>query len=236
MPPMENIGSTDGKTLFTRRSAILTAFGFSVAACTETVTSFSQGIRTILADKNNAPVSRVEVASIAYATMLAKLGKDSARKITLGRVDEGKKYWYSGNKGVIVTQYSRVVKTVGLPLNLLKTQFLGVDPLINISERKIKDVANGKSARRLVDMAPPDNYGVVIDSVFESAGPREIEIVELRFDTELIVERCRAATLGWTFENKFWVDRKDGIVWKSIQHTHPDLPAMELLLLKPYKA
>lgn len=236
LSPIENIRSVDRKTLFTRRSAILTAFGFSVAACTETVTSFSQGIRTILAEKNNAPVSRVDVASIPYATMLAKIGKESLRKITLGRVDEDEKYWYSANKTVIVTRSGRVIKTAGLPKNLIKTRFLGTDPLVNISKLQIKKTENGKSARRLVDMAPPDNYGVVIDSVIESAGAREIEIAELRFDTELFVERCRAATLDWAFENQFWVDRKDGIVWKSIQHIHPDLPALELQLLRPYKA
>lgn len=135
-----------------------------------------------------------------------------------------------------MTQRGRLTKTVGFPVNLIKTDYVNDDPLTSIIKLRDKADVGGRSFSRVVDMAPPDRYGVTITSEFEFEGREEIEILELRFDTLKFVERCRAPAMDWTFENEFWVGREDGVVWKSVQHIHPDMPKIGLDVLKPYAA
>lgn len=124
------------------------------------------------------------------------------------------------------------MKTAGLNANLKRTSYIVKDPL----SKKINDISKTKltSFSRIVDLAPPDRYGVRLDSSFDYVGRERIEIVELDFDTHLVVERCAAAEFDWRFENTYWIGVEDGLVWKSIQHVHPDVPPVELQLLKPY--
>ena len=83
-------------------------------------------------------------------------------------------------------------------------------------------------------MAPPDNYGIVIVSELRREGSETIEIADIKFDTTVYVEECRAKELDWSFENKYWVGRENGIIWRSVQHLHPNVPAVNLQVLKPY--
>ena len=87
--------------------------------------------------------------------------------------------------------------------------------------------------RRLVDLEPPQRYGVMIGSTYADLGPAAVVIAELEFDTRHIREMNRTREFDWRFENEYWVDPKNGIVWKSRQHIHPDLPPVEIDLLKP---
>ena len=73
----------------------------------------------------------------------------------------------------------------------------------------------------------------MIEGVFEEVGRETVEILELQFDTRVFREKCTARDLDWKFTNTYWVDPENGIIWKSRQHTHPDLPALDLDILKP---
>jgi hypothetical protein len=100
-----------------------------------------------------------------------------------------------------------------LALLLTETRYLDDDVLDGIvNEGKTFDGESG-GFRRLVDMTPPDRYGVMIGSTFVHAGRERIEISELHFDTELFVERCEAKGMAWRFENRFWIGRDDGDLW-----------------------
>lgn len=133
---------------------------------------------------------------------------------------------------MLVTVGGRLVRTAGLPANIGATKLLDADPLTKPMGRTGGEPR--RSLRRLVDLAPGDHYGVMITSTSKILGPEVIEISELKFDTVAILERCHARGLNWTFDNKFWVEAETGLVWKSIQHIHPEVPPAELELLKPY--
>ena len=154
----------------------------------------------------------------------------------MGKVDGQRLHWFVGKKGALITVGGRVTKTVGFPSNLIKTEYINEDPLGNIVNLKERAEINDKLFNRVVDMAPPDRYGVTIASTFELEGREEIEILDLRFDTLRFIERCRAQELDWNFENRYWVGRSDGVIWRSVQHIHPELPEFELDVLKPYAA
>lgn len=151
----------------------------------------------------------------------------------LTKVNGESLYWSAGRRAVFVTRKGRLVKTAGLPANLVETRYLSDDVLSIIVNESETLSGEGGAFRRLVDMTPPDRYDVMIGSTFVHAGRESIEISELRFDTELFVERCEAREMEWRFENHFWIGRKDGVVWRSVQHVHPSIPTIELQVLKP---
>lgn len=177
-------------------------------------------------------MSRSKIASIPYASMSAKIGRGSTGIILLGQIDGSRLYWYAGKKGLFVTEGGRVVETAGLPANLRRTAYLDKDPLTQIINGKNKGKVG--DFRRIVDMSPPDNYGVVIVSELAADGIETIEISGLTFETAVFVETCKAPEIEWSFENKYWIGREDGIIWRSIQHLHPNVPSIRLQVLKPY--
>lgn len=123
------------------------------------------------------------------------------------------------------------MQTAGLQGNLRRTELLAPDPLAELGGGRLP--AASASLRRLVDLEPPQRYGIMIGSTYEDLGPAAVIIAELEFDTRLIRETNRTREFDWHFENEYWVDPKNGIVWKSRQHIHPDLPPVEIELLKP---
>lgn len=164
--------------------------------------------------------------------MAAKVGGGPIGIILLGQVDGRRLSWFAGRKGVFVTRHGRLVQTAGLPANLVHSAYLDRDPLESVIKVNGQEVTG--EFRRLVDMSPPDNYGVKISSTLRRVGAERIEIAELAFDTIVYVERCTADVMDWSFENRYWIG--DGMMWQSHQYIHPTLPPVELQLLKPYVA
>ena len=56
---------------------------------------------------------------------------------------------------------------------------------------------------------------------------------ERRYKTRVIRESVVVEDLDWSFENTFWVDIRSGFAWKSVQHISPELPPIEIEILKP---
>lgn len=161
--------------------------------------------------------------------MAAKIGRGPRGLMILGRIEGQELHWISSDRIVLVTRYGRVIRTAGLPANLKETRLIDLDPLEGLREGRFET----DPFRRLVDLAPPDHYQIMVTSNLELLGKESIVIAELLFDTEVFRERCSARDFDWTFENRYWVDPDNGVIWKSIQHIHPDIPPVELELLKP---
>ena len=214
-----------------RRSFVSAASVLLLSACSEALETISEDVTSSVFGKEGDPISRDRVNSIPYATMAAKVGKGPWTIIVLGRVNNKELQWFSGDRTTFVTRNGRVIRTAGLPANLRRTELLAQDRL---SELATQPSDQGEaSLRRLVDIEPPYRYGVLIRSKLEVVRDESIEIAELVFETRLIRETCRARELDWRFENLYWVSPKNGLLWKSVQHLHPDLPAVKLELLRP---
>ncbi len=130
-----------------------------------------------------------------------------------------------------MTRDGRLVQTAGLRGNLRRSRLLDDDPLAKLGTGV--QSASAATMRRLFDLDEPNRYGIMIGSRFEDLGPEAVVIAELEWDTRHIRETCRAREIKWRFENDYWVDRQYGLVWKSVQHFHPDMPPVVMELLKP---
>lgn len=147
----------------------------------------------------------------------------------LGRYEGTDLHWISADNIALVTRAGRLVKTAGLPENLRETVMLGPDPVAGTLHR----LDEAATARRLVDLDFESRFGVPVEARLESLGYATIEILERRYDTVVVREDNVAALLDWSFTNYFWVDRGSGFAWRSIQHFTPDLPPVEIEVLKP---
>ncbi len=218
------------KSCITRRTTLLAGCGLFLSACSETYLGpIGESVRLLVAGSEDEPIPRARIDSITYATMSAKIGSGQRALVVLGGVDQKELSWFSANRVVFVTREGRLIRTAGLAANLKHTQLIDKDYLRTLNEEQ----SPTGSLRRLVDLAPPDRYGILITSSLESLGPSSIEISELQFNTQLFRETNKARDLDWSFENLFWVDPENGLIWKSVQYIHPDIPPLELELLKP---
>ena len=130
-----------------------------------------------------------------------------------------------------MTRKGRLVQTAGLQGNLRRSELLDADPLPGLGTGALASPA--AALRRVMDFDQPQRYGIMVGSRFEDLGPESVVIAELAWDTRHIRETCRAREIDWSFENDYWIDRQHGLVWKSVQHFHPDMPPVVMELLKP---
>ena len=140
-------------------------------------------------------------------------------------------HWITADRKGLVTRHGRLVQTAGLQGNLRHSQLLDDDPLAGLGTGA--QAAPDADLRRLMDFDQPQRYGIMIGSRFQDLGPEPVIIAELEWDTRHIRETCKAREIDWSFENDYWVDRQYGLVWKSVQHFHPEMPPVVMELLKP---
>ena len=218
-----------------RRALLLGGAGAAVAGLSGCVTSPIVGNAYEVAKSGifgfpDIGLQRKTVASLPYASMLARIGKGPQALLLLARTQGEEQHWVSGlDRSVLTLQGGRVVKTFGFPENLKNTRADEIDPVDRLLHKLTAPVRH----TRYIDLDVGAHYGLVVDSVFESLGPQKVKIVELDFDTILVRERNSARTLNWEFENLYWVDPADGFVWKSRQTIARTFPAVDFSILKP---
>jgi hypothetical protein len=149
--------------------------------------------------------------------------------MVLGRYERDLLHWISSDKITLVTRDGRLVRTAGLPENLVGTNFVGDDPLVRAGNK----IPGQSTSSRTIDLRPQNLFGIPVQTTLIVEGPRQIEIVGRHYSTIQIRELASVELLDWEFENLFWVDAQTGFVWKSLQYISPDLPPVEMEILKP---
>lgn len=167
---------------------------------------------------------------LPYASMAVSIKNNRKALLVLSKVDQGDLHWMSADRGVLVTRNGRLIRTVGMPENLVGTEFLGADFFEDAGSP-----GNSTSPRkRLIDIAPGNRFGMVVEATLVR-GPKEIVRINKRqYETVRLVENCVVPQLSWEFQNVYWMDDQ-GVIWRSIQHTVPGSPAIEMEVTKPAK-
>lgn len=135
----------------------------------------------------------------------------------------------SANRVLLVTRSGRLVKTVGLDENLSQVFLPAGDP-ISQSPHEMRAPA---SFAMDYDLRRETIESLSISSTIEALGKQRITIADIEFETVLLREKNYAHPTKWTFENRYWVDAYDGFVWKSQQYITPNLPPVQIEVLKP---
>jgi hypothetical protein len=185
-------------------------------------------IAVALGLREGVSVSRGEAAAIPYSTIGIRIGNSAQGLLVLGSKTGASCLWTSGSHIVVVTEGGRIAKTAGLPWNLGGTTFITPDPAADF----LKPIPQSRSSRTL-DFPDLKRFSVGISSTFESRGYTTITILGQALDTQMMVENCICAEFDWEFQNIYWVDRENGIVWRTVQTSHPKLDPLQIELFRP---
>ncbi|MBS1190197.1 MAG: putative lipoprotein YmcC precursor [Rhodocyclaceae bacterium] len=168
---------------------------------------------------------------LPYASLAVMTKSTPQALLILAKAEGGELHWMSSDRGVLVTRNGRLVRTVGLPENLLYTDFLKND----FFEAGHLPHAEASSVKRLVDMAPGNRYGILVESTLTRVRQEKIRIGRHEYDVMQFVEYCVAPQLSWEYANTYWVDAQ-GMMWRSIQHVVPGMEPVEIEVTKPFRA
>lgn len=181
---------------------------------------------------NRASIDPHYVNNLPYASVLVSRANKQKVLLILGKVEGQQLHWVSTEKSVLITQGGRIVQTVGLEENLVKTSFLAHE---HISETQADNPTLDMplTTHRTIDLQPGNRFGIVVQTRTKSLGKDKVTILSKEHLTTLVEEQCEARDLQWTFKNLFWLG-EDGVAWKSLQHIAPKQPPITIEVTKPY--
>ena len=175
--------------------------------------------------------STAQIDALPYASLGLRIGHAAPAVMILASIDGEDLHWASADRVVFVTRRGRLIKTVGLPRDLVDTQWTVQDPLAGLPLTPI--TTREPRVYRFVDLRPADDFGVPVQSGFEVIGEETITILGRSHETLRIRERVDVRKWRWSTENLFWADKITGRVWRSRQQFCPDVAPMVMELLKP---
>ncbi len=175
-------------------------------------------------ERSRSPVDRAYVDRVPYASILAWFDDAPAAFMVLSQVTAGRLIWLSADRRAIVTQGAFVVQTVGLETNLDATQFPdGEPPTVPLSG----------VLKRSVDIRSQGYFNLDVTSTFRRLGDETITILQRAHDVTVVEEVASYGRVA-KVTNKYYLDRANGLVWKSIQTPIPGQPQLNIEILRPY--
>ena len=175
----------------------------------------------------NTFITREIVENIPYASLTLKIGKGPRGLLILESVNDNETLWVSRDNVYIRLENGRITRTLGLVNNIVT--YLSPKVLFQdlLKERPVN-----------IDFFAYYSYEKpVLNNLRTKVKIREISeqtIVILGHEKNTIVfeEEVENSYLGWKVKNKYWVDPKNGFVWKSIQNPSPKLPQFTIEVTK----
>lgn len=166
-----------------------------------------------------------QAAAIPYASMGFSIGDGPEFLVVLATEGGGPQLWTSSSRVALLTQKGRIVRTAGLGHDLAGLQL----------QSSPHDDASSEEISFTVDLSDIGIYNLVVRCHRKSEDPEVIQILGRSIHTKRINEDCstKGGAITWSFRNTFWVDARTGFVWKSSQHVHPDLDAVDTETLRP---
>jgi hypothetical protein len=170
-------------------------------------------------------VSPEEAAAVPYASLGVRVGRGQQVMLLLAGGEAGERLWTSGLNIALTTRDGRIQRTAGFGHDLGGLQAFGPP-----------GEENGATVTRwLADFPDLKLYSIPITCSQRQTGEETIVILGKDIHTLHRTEDCASTSplLNWTFENSYWSDPRSGLVWRAIQHVHPQLDAIETETLRP---
>jgi hypothetical protein len=174
-------------------------------------------------------VSFAKASSIPYATIGVRLGSGPQSLAVLGSNNNGEELWAVSKDAVIVMQNGRIMRTAGLPHDLSWSTLVSVNG-------RMPSAQPWTSRRKLtwtVDFRDKNLTAVSVNCIENPIRFQRIVILGKAINTLRVESNCESPSLGWRFKNTYWVSRTSNIVWRSIQHIHPDMDPIEIEVFRP---
>ncbi|MFV0595814.1 YjbF family lipoprotein [Shewanella sp.] len=224
----------------------LSAFLIGVSGCSQRISALNDTIKLAFIGDDDITLSAEQVKANPYASVYVKI-EDTPQafvvlafaepKVTLSPTKQNpdalELKWLSADKGMLVTVNGRLVKTHNLLAgNLSAVESDEPDPLLlglHLSNTP-------KTWIRTLDWQPGYHYGYKATSEFKLIADEKILINGLPTQALHFSENVSVEALNIKYQNEFWLDPENGTVLKSRQKIAPNLPFIDITLLKPFAA
>ncbi|MGU5889744.1 YjbF family lipoprotein [Aeromonas hydrophila] len=181
-------------------------------------------------------VTTEKVRELPYASAYLRVGDNPQALVVLAFADpDGSLSWVSSDNKLFVTKAGRLYKTVGLGNDLYLVSSSWPDPLQKMADSP-DDVLNPDAMHWQYNAEWERNYvsGYKMQAKFISAVPEKLLILDKSHDVMLIDELVNFGQGQNSWHNFYWFERSTGRILKSQQQLGPDLPVIEMTILKPY--
>ena len=200
-----------------------------VQGCTDLSRTAVDSVKLSMHRQARVDPTAAEVAARPFYQMQAT-GPQGSAVLILGNVDGQRQAWYGAHQTVLFLEHGRVIETTGLGENLDGVQLPADDPFA----RGLQHLTAPLVYHYRVDWSPDYRYDVPIEARLIPAGKTQITILGTRHEVLRVDEQLSAPVAHFSATNHYWVDPRDGFVWKSEQQVTPGI-RLALLSLRPYR-
>jgi group 4 capsule polysaccharide lipoprotein GfcB/YjbF len=172
-------------------------------------------------------VSLEQASAVPYATIGVRVNDEPQMMLVLAADEAGDHLWTSKARAAVTTRYGRVVRTSGLPVNIDGVNYNGEDPVQTVARS-----GQATESMRTSDFWDLNRFSIPLRCVTESRGADHVTILGKSIATVRVDQTCESPSIDWSFTDSFWVGTS-GLVWKSIQHYHPNAAPIEIEVLRP---
>lgn len=155
--------------------------------------------------------------------------KAGSALLVLGNIDHGREAWYSATGEILFLRHGVLVKTWAMQPDILATQLPADSPF----RTGLQHLTGVTHTTRSLDL-PGYRYGVPVDATLTPVGTETVDILGTPHQLLRVDEHLDAGEAGFRADNRYWVDPRDGFVWKSRQSIPGGL-TLTLTELKPYR-
>lgn len=208
-----------------------------VAGCASdpnsTVHLFSKTITSKGLPAHEYPLSAEQIHDIPYATLGVRISSNPRAVVVLAKAEGRTLEWASADRVTFVTRGGWLLRTHGLQRDLAATRWQPTpeeDPLLSFAQ---SGVLPQRGVYREIDLGHANERAIAVESRFEAGKDETIVIQGRERLTRRIDEIAIMRAWRWETRNSFWLDPQSGRVWRSIQQYCPEMPQIELEVLKP---
>lgn len=220
-----------------------------VGGCSQKFNDVNDTVKLAFFGDPDAVIDTTSINNMPYASLYARVDDGPQAFMVLALAEPTSQIppdtpsplqlkWLSADKGMLVTQAGRLVKSLNLPQgNLLSltgypNNNAQPDPL-SLGLHLASTPLIWQSQR---DWQPGYHFGYRAQSTFIPQGKQEITVNEVARNSLYFIEEVHFKALDTRYRNEFWIDPDTGRVLKSRQKPAPGLPHIELTVLKPFSA
>ncbi|WP_265468223.1 YjbF family lipoprotein [Aeromonas salmonicida] len=207
-----------------------------LSGCSATSSDTYATLRYAFLGVDDVEVTTEKVRELPYASAYLRVGDNPQALVVLAFADpDGSLSWVSADNKLFITNAGRLSKTVGLENDLYLMKSSLVDPLQIMADSP--DGVFIPDGMRWQYNAEWDRYyvsGYKVQTEFISAVPEKLSILDRLHNVMLIDELVTVGHNHNSWHNYYWFDRRTGRLLKSQQQLGPDLPVIEMTILKPY--
>ena len=171
-------------------------------------------------------ITRQQAAAVEFASMGIRLNGGRENMLVLATQTGDDLMWTSSAHVTVNTTSGRVKRTVGRPKDVsVAPQGNALPPAAALQ--------GPFSSRREVDVPSAGEFGLVLSCRATLRGRQRIVILQQSINTVRVDETCQEAGRSWNFTDSYWISQESGLVWRSIQHLHPNGETVQLQILRP---